>query len=68
MLQELLAPTADQGKTAVAFEALSLLSTWWRPDFDDRLYPYLPVHVSFPKESTKVYFVSMGVRIKNHPI
>ena len=68
VLQELLAPTADQGKTAVAFEVLSLLSTWWRPDFDDRLYPYLPVHVSFPKESTKVYFVTMGVRAHNHPI
>lgn len=43
VLAELLSPTADQGKTAVAFDVVDLISTWWRPDHDERLYPYQPV-------------------------
>lgn len=43
VLAQLLAPTAEQEKASVEFEVVDLVSTWWRPDFDDRVYPYLPV-------------------------
>ena len=48
VLAQLLAPTAEQEKASVEFEVIDLVSTWWRPDFDDRMYPYLPV-VSQPQ-------------------
>ena len=43
VLAKLLAPTAEQEKASVEFEVIDLVSTWWRPDFDDRVYPYQPV-------------------------
>ncbi|RSH82288.1 hypothetical protein EHS25_005998 [Saitozyma podzolica] len=35
------------------------LSTWWRPNFDTFLYPYLPAHCTTPKESKKLYLVTL---------
>jgi len=34
-----------------------LLSIWWRPNFDDTMLPYLPPHVTRPRECMKVYQV-----------
>jgi cleavage and polyadenylation specificity factor subunit 5 len=34
-----------------------LLATWYRPQFTDQLFPYLPVHVSSPKEIEHWYLV-----------
>eukprot|EP00916_Digyalum_oweni_P014982 GHVL01024477.1.p1 GENE.GHVL01024477.1~~GHVL01024477.1.p1 ORF type:complete len:131 (+),score=0.14 GHVL01024477.1:398-790(+) len=33
------------------------VATWWRVNFDQHLYPYLPPHVSRPKEMQKHYVV-----------
>ena len=35
------------------------ISVWWRPNFDEQLYPYLPPHCTRPKESLKVYMVTI---------
>ncbi|ORY35677.1 Cleavage/polyadenylation specificity factor subunit 5 [Naematelia encephala] len=35
------------------------LSIWWRPNFDVFLYPYLPRHVTRPKEVKKLYLVEL---------
>eukprot|EP00398_MALV-I-01_sp_L67-1_P000516 gene516-147_t len=35
------------------------ISVWWRPNFDEQLYPYLPPQVTRPKESVKVYSVTL---------
>ena len=34
----------------------------WRPDFDDHLYPYLPGHVSRPKEQLRLVLVGLPPR------
>lgn len=39
-----------------------LLSVWWRPNFDDVILPYLPPHISRPKECIKVYQVTIPER------
>mmetsp|Transcript_55214 Transcript_55214/g.103508 ORF Transcript_55214/g.103508 Transcript_55214/m.103508 type:complete len:199 (-) Transcript_55214:16-612(-) len=39
-----------------------LLSAWWCPGFDGRAYPYLPQHVTRPKECIKVFQVSLPQR------
>nr|XP_019044912.1 cleavage and polyadenylation specificity factor subunit 5 [Kwoniella bestiolae CBS 10118]OCF23842.1 cleavage and polyadenylation specificity factor subunit 5 [Kwoniella bestiolae CBS 10118] len=36
-----------------------LLSTWWRPNYDTFFYPYIPAHISQPKECKKLYLVKL---------
>ncbi|KAK4686439.1 cleavage and polyadenylation specificity factor subunit 5, partial [Tremellales sp. Uapishka_1] len=36
------------------------LSTWYRPHFDGFMYPYIPAHVSKPKEIRKLYLVNLA--------
>ncbi|KAI9014348.1 Cleavage/polyadenylation specificity factor subunit 5 [Phycomyces nitens] len=35
------------------------LSTWWRPNFESYMYPYVPAHITSPKEKKMLYFVHM---------
>ncbi|KAI7872051.1 Cleavage/polyadenylation specificity factor subunit 5 [Spinellus fusiger] len=35
------------------------LSTWWRPNFESYMYPYIPAHITNPKEKKMLYFVHM---------
>jgi cleavage and polyadenylation specificity factor subunit 5 len=39
-----------------------VIATWYRPQFSDLLYPYLPVHVTTPKETEFWYFVKLPER------
>ncbi|WVF67477.1 hypothetical protein IAT40_002233 [Kwoniella sp. CBS 6097] len=47
--------TSDSG----GWEVRDCLSTWWRPNFDTFLYPYVPAHISQPKECKKFYLVEL---------
>ncbi|CAJ0961523.1 unnamed protein product, partial [Mesorhabditis belari] len=35
------------------------ISNWWRPNFDPPRYPYIPAHVTRPKEQTKIFLVQL---------
>eukprot|EP01132_Coremiostelium_polycephalum_P002734 gene2734-3393_t len=35
------------------------VSTWWRPNFEPTLYPYVPPHISRPKECKKLFVVTL---------
>ncbi|KAK5120838.1 hypothetical protein LTR85_005905 [Meristemomyces frigidus] len=35
------------------------LAQWWRPNFETFMYPYLPPHVTRPKECKKLYFIQL---------
>lgn len=35
------------------------LAQWWRPNFETFMYPYLPPHVTRPKELKKLYFIQL---------
>lgn len=37
-------------------------ATFWRPTHDMAMYPYLPAHITKPKEMKKLYFVSLPER------
>lgn len=41
------------------FNNVTLLSKWWRPHFEGFIYPYVPSHVTKPKEQIKVYAVEI---------
>ncbi|ETO35667.1 hypothetical protein RFI_01396 [Reticulomyxa filosa] len=36
-----------------------LISQWWRPNFETVTYPYIPPHVSSPKECRKMFLVQL---------
>ena len=38
------------------------LQTFWRPNYDDNTYPYLPPHCTRPKESLKIYQLVLPAR------
>lgn len=35
------------------------LAQWWRPNFETFMYPFLPAHVTRPKECKKLYFIQL---------
>ena len=53
--------TARLGKPggSQAWQVTEHIGTWWRPHFDSPLYPYLPAHVTQPKECKKVFLVQL---------
>lgn len=42
-----------------SYEIGEMIATWYRPQFTNHLYPYLPVHVTMPKEIERWYIVSL---------
>mmetsp|Transcript_36522 Transcript_36522/g.115198 ORF Transcript_36522/g.115198 Transcript_36522/m.115198 type:complete len:177 (-) Transcript_36522:62-592(-) len=35
------------------------LGMWWRPNFETLMYPYMPPHITKPKECKKIYLVPL---------
>lgn len=35
------------------------IGVWWRPNFEPPRYPYIPAHVTKPKEQTKLFLVQL---------
>ena len=35
------------------------LAVWWRPNFEPHMYPYVPAHVTKPKECRKVFAIRL---------
>lgn len=61
-LNERLAPTGSLSTSArdeTDWNVLDTISQWWRPNFETFMYPYLPPHVTRPKESKKLYFIEL---------
>ena len=40
------------------------IGNWWRPNFDPPRYPYIPAHVTKPKEHTKLLLVQLPSKCK----
>jgi len=49
---------SDEGLWSVG----AMLSQYWRPEFDSNIFPYLPSHVSRPKECLKIIRVCLPPR------
>ncbi|XP_049849536.1 uncharacterized protein LOC126319881 [Schistocerca gregaria] len=37
-----------------------LISIWWRPNFETLFYPYVPPHITRPKECKKIFIVQLA--------
>lgn len=48
-----------RGHARADWEISDLVATWWRPNFEQSMYPYCPPHCTQPKECKKLFLVSM---------
>lgn len=44
------------------------LAQWWRPNFETFMYPFLPGHVTRPKECKKLYFIQLPKKSETLPL
>jgi cleavage and polyadenylation specificity factor subunit 5 len=61
-LNERLAPVGSQFSGEGVnedWEVGDTLAQWWRPNFETFMYPFLPAHVTRPKECKKLYFITL---------
>lgn len=68
-LDERLAPTpgtafqfTEQHGIDNDWEIGDCLAQWWRPNFETFMYPFVPAHITKPKECKKLYLVQMPER------
>lgn len=60
-LDERLAPVGSlgEGNKAADWEVSDCLAQWWRPNFETFMYPFVPAHITRPKECKKLYFIQL---------
>ncbi|KAL8767544.1 MAG: hypothetical protein Q9194_005950 [Teloschistes cf. exilis] len=69
-LNERLAPVGSQFSGQGVNEEWSIgdtLAQWWRPNFETFMYPFLPAHVTRPKECKKLYFIQLPRKVLSVP-
>ncbi|ORX80343.1 cleavage and polyadenylation specific factor 5 [Anaeromyces robustus] len=58
-LSQKLSPTSQVGLDTNDWEVGELLSKWYRPNFENFMYPYTPAHITKPKEIKKIFLVHL---------
>ncbi|EMR08281.1 hypothetical protein T552_03413 [Pneumocystis carinii B80] len=58
-LNERLAPTTPESPEDMKWEIGDCLAQWWRPNFETFMYPFIPAHVTRPKECKKLYLIKL---------
>ncbi|KAH7349987.1 cleavage and polyadenylation specificity factor subunit 5 [Plectosphaerella cucumerina] len=60
-LDERLAPVGriGEGEERGDWQIGDCLAQWWRPNFETFMYPFIPAHVTRPKECKKLYFIQL---------
>ncbi|KDE05430.1 hypothetical protein MVLG_04225 [Microbotryum lychnidis-dioicae p1A1 Lamole] len=46
-------------KQVTGWEVHDLLAQWWRPNYEQFMYPYVPAHIAQPKEVKSLYLVQL---------
>jgi cleavage and polyadenylation specificity factor subunit 5 len=70
-LNERLAPVGSQFSGEGVnddWEIGDTLAQWWRPNFETFMYPFLPGHVTRPKECKKLYFIQLPKKSASNTI
>ncbi|CAL4067537.1 unnamed protein product, partial [Meganyctiphanes norvegica] len=42
------------------WEVEDIIGNWWRPNFEPPQYPYIPSHITKPKEHKKLYLIQLA--------
>ena len=54
--------SAEAASLAIDWQIGECVAAYWRPHFEPHMYPYLPVHITRPKEVKKLYTVQLPER------
>jgi cleavage and polyadenylation specificity factor subunit 5 len=57
-----------EGEGAEGWMIGECLAQWWRPNFETFMYPFIPPHVTRPKECKKLYFIQLPRSSEYSPI
>ncbi|KDN39155.1 cleavage and polyadenylation specificity factor, 25 kDa subunit [Tilletiaria anomala UBC 951] len=52
-------PAGPMGGAGGDWEVGDCLAQWWRPAFETFMYPYIPAHITKPKECKRLYLINM---------
>lgn len=68
-LDERLAPVGKlgEGEKEGDWTIGDCISQWWRPNFETFMYPFIPAHVTRPKECKKLYMIQLPKNSKLGP-
>ncbi|ORX41930.1 cleavage and polyadenylation specific factor 5 [Piromyces finnis] len=58
-LSQKLSPASQVGLDTSDWEVGELLSIWYRPNFENFMYPYIPAHITKPKEMKKIFLIHL---------
>ena len=58
-LRNKLQPDSDDGLERHEFDVGDQVATWFRTAFEPQMYPYLPAHITKPKEEHKMFVVQL---------
>lgn len=47
------------GNAPGEWEIADTLAQWWRPNFETFMYPFIPAHITRPKECKKLYMIQL---------
>lgn len=59
IMDDLFEPDSSAGSNTTKWQIGDACGSWWRPNFETALYPYLPTHVTRPKECKKMYLIPL---------
>lgn len=48
--------------SAESWNVVEKIATWYRPNFDTFMYPYLPAHIKMPKEIKEIFMVELPAK------
>jgi len=43
----------------INWQVEDVLSNWWRPNFETPIYPYIPAHITKPKEQKRIFLTQL---------
>jgi len=58
-LKRLLTETLGRTDDPTNWKVLDTIANWWRPNFEPPQYPYLPAHITKPKEHKEMFLVQL---------
>lgn len=59
LMSDTLGRTDGSGTAATDWTVEDIIGNWWRPNFEPAQYPYIPPHITKPKEHRKLFLVQL---------
>jgi cleavage and polyadenylation specificity factor subunit 5 len=58
--------TDNGDETSQEWTIHDCVAQWWRPNFETFMYPFIPAHVTRPKECKKMYLIQLPKKSRFH--